>query len=381
MKERCYKAGLAISIAVVGVGLLLFVKPAKGTALSGSSFNPAHIIDDSTFFNSGTMSPTDIQSFLNSKVPVCDTYGTQPSGRAGYATRADWSIAQGIPPPYTCLKDYSVTFSSVTADAYCGAITGGTKSAANVIYDVSRACGVNPQTLLVLLQKEQTLITDDWPWPIQYRSATGYGCPDTAVCDSQYYGLFNQLYMAARQFKRYTMQPDSYNYAAGRDSYILYNPNSACGGTNITIQNKATAALYNYTPYQPNAAALANLYGTGDSCSAYGNRNFWRLFNDWFGPTSGNGYVLAISDDPNDLRQWVIYGTIKQYVPGADIKRAWNLPESPTVFSASYLNSIPTGPNLDRLFIINGGSTYYFVDNGKRYQLPTLDYFNTWNLN
>jgi hypothetical protein len=39
-------------------------------------------------------------------------------------------------------------------------------------------------------------------------------------------------------------------------NFIGYNPNSACGGTNINIQNYATAALYNYTPYQPNAAAL-----------------------------------------------------------------------------------------------------------------------------
>ena len=46
-----------------------------------------------------------------------------------------------------------------------------------------------------------------------------------------------------------------------------------CGTSSVYIQNQATAGLYNYTPYQPNAAALANLYGTGDSCSAYGNRN------------------------------------------------------------------------------------------------------------
>jgi hypothetical protein len=51
----------------------------------------------------------------------------------------------------------------------------------------------------------------------------------------------------------------------------------------LFIENSATAALYNYTPYQPNQAALNNLYGTGDGCSAYGNRNFWRIFNDWFG--------------------------------------------------------------------------------------------------
>jgi hypothetical protein len=38
-------------------------------------------------------------------------------------------------------------------------------------------------------------------------------------------------------------------------------------------------------PYQPNQAALNNLYGIGDGCSAYGNRNFWRIFTGWFGST------------------------------------------------------------------------------------------------
>src|SRR5690606_20979087 len=52
-------------------------------------------------------------------------------------------------------------------------------------------------------------------------------------------------------------------------------------------KNEATAALYNYTPYTPNAAALANLYTTGDSCSSYGNRNFWAFYTDWFGSPVG----------------------------------------------------------------------------------------------
>ncbi len=55
--------------------------------------------------------------------------------------------------------------------------------------------------------------------------------------------------------------------------------------SNVNIVNLATAALYDYTPYQPNAAALAAGYGTGDSCSSYGNRNFYLYFNDWFGTT------------------------------------------------------------------------------------------------
>ncbi len=60
---------------------------------------------------------------------------------------------------------------------------------------------------------------------------------------------------------------------------------SGCGGAPVTIKNQATASLYNYTPYQPNAASLAAYPGTGDACSAYGNRNFFFLFRKYFGST------------------------------------------------------------------------------------------------
>jgi putative cell wall-binding protein len=71
----------------------------------------------------------------------------------------------------------------------------------------------------------------------------------------------------------------------GRTTAVLYNPNSGCGSTPVYIRNSATAALYYYTPYQPNAAALKAGYGIGDSCSSYGNRNFYNYFTDWFGST------------------------------------------------------------------------------------------------
>ena len=61
----------------------------------------------------------------------------------------------------------------------------------------------------------------------------------------------------------------------------------------MTIQNTATASLYNYTPYQPNAAALAAYPGTGDACSAYGNRNFFYLFRKYFGSTGGGTSTTA----------------------------------------------------------------------------------------
>jgi Repeat of unknown function (DUF5648) len=271
---------------VVVFSSVVVLNPPRANALSGSQFNAGRIMDDFVFFNPATMSVGDIQAFLNAKVPVCDTNGSQPYGGT---TRAAYAATKGYSAPFTCLKDYRQNTIYKPAEAgLCSGFTAGNYSAAEIIYHVGHSCGINPRVLIVLLQKEQSLITDDWPWSIQYRSATGYGCPDTAPCDAEYYGFFNQVYSAARQFKRYARDANLFTYRSGRNNYIQYNPNAACGGSNVFIQNQATAGLYNYTPYQPNPSALANLYGSGDACGAYGNRNFWRMFNDWFGTTNAN---------------------------------------------------------------------------------------------
>lgn len=282
---------LSIFAIILAVCQILTVAPAS--ALSGADFNPGRIIDDSIFFQAGELDAGAIQNFLNSKVPNCDTNGTITIYDPDYSdtvTRAVYSQRRGYSTPFTCLKDYRLDTPSrdVASNNLCAAIGGGNKSAAQIIRDVAVACGINAKVLMVLLQKEQGLVTDTWPWSIQYRKATGYGCPDSAACDSTYYGFFNQVYMAALQFKRYAHSPASFNYRAGRVNTILWNPQSSCGTSGVYIENHATASLYNYTPYRPNAAALANLYGLGDSCSSYGNRNFWRFYNDWFGSTFSN---------------------------------------------------------------------------------------------
>jgi len=82
------------------------------------------------------------------------------------------------------------------------------------------------------------------------------------------------------------------NYPAYKTSFIHYHPNSGCGGQNIYITNRATSALYRYTPYIPNQAALNAGKGTGDSCSSYGNRNFYNYFTEWF----GDSRRLAVSN-------------------------------------------------------------------------------------
>ena len=157
---------------------------------------------------------------------------------------------------------------------------------------------MNPQVILVMLQKEQTLVTGRKPYSgetvdLIYRKATGLGCPDTAACDPSKYGLFNQLYGVAYWLVRYTTPPGTtgsgwtkYNwFPVGKANGVLYNPSAACGAKTITIKNSATASLYYYTPYQPNAASLAAGWGIGDGCSSYGNRNFYLYFTTWFGST------------------------------------------------------------------------------------------------
>ncbi len=249
-------------------------------ALSGSDFQAGRIIDDGMFYNGKGLMPLQIQAFLDAKVPTCDTYHARSSSPNDSGA------------PYTCLKDYRQDTWSIAGDAYCNGFSGGNKSAAEIIYEVGVSCGINQKVILITLQKEQSFITDTWPWAIQYTKATGFGCPDNPPanwpngCDPNYAGFFKQVYYGARQFKRYAQDTNIFtSYRPYRNNFIGYNPNGGCSGSNVYIQNQATSSLYIYTPYQPNAAALNNLYGTGDGCSAYGNRNFWRMFNEWFGTT------------------------------------------------------------------------------------------------
>lgn len=262
----------------------------KTSALTGSSWNAGNIISDSQFFNSQSMSTSDIQNFLNSMNSNCDTNGSQLSEFGG-GTRAQYGASVGHPAPYVCLKDYYENPTTHQNNANGGNVDGGWSSAQIIKY-ASDTYNINPKVLIILLQKEQALVTDTWPFPGQYRSATGYGCPDTAPCDAEYYGLYNQVVNAANQFQRYAKYPNNYRYKAFQNNQIQWNPESVCGESTVYIANQATAGLYNYTPYQPNGAALNNLYGTGDSCSAYGNRNFWRLYSDWFGSTQTNEIFL-----------------------------------------------------------------------------------------
>lgn len=251
------------AMACVGAFIVPLAQPDEADAASPGDWDAGYIIDDRVFYDSNAMNATDIQAFLNSKVPSCTG---------------------------NCLRNYGQPTGTIAPDAYCNGYQGaGYQTAAQIIDLVARSCGISQRAILVLLEKEQSLVTSKAPPDWAYRAATGMGCPDTAPCDPNVAGFFYQVYYGARQYEIYRLKPNSFNHRPGAWNNIRYNPNAECGTLRVFIYNQATAGLYNYTPYTPNAGALANLYGSappepdGKLCGSYGNRNFWRIFTDWFG--------------------------------------------------------------------------------------------------
>lgn len=170
-------------------------------AADAANFRPGNLISDSLFFDGSAMTAGDVRAFLQAKRPTC---------------------AVGA----TCLKDYVTATTNQPAETgLCNGYVGGpAESAVDIIAQVGQSCGVSQRVLLVLLQKEQSLVTSSAPSASQYQKATGFGCPDTSVCDAQYYGFFKQVYRAARQFKRYAASPSNYSYRAGLTNQILFKP-------------------------------------------------------------------------------------------------------------------------------------------------------------
>ena len=358
MKRRLNRlVAIATTLLLGLIGLVAIQSPAANAA-DASRFDPGLIISDSVFYDFGTMTANEIQRFLESKVPVCKANDGGP----------------------TCLRDYVMdTPEKAGEDGKCSAMPAkSNQKASQIIYDIARACGINPRVLIVLLQKEQGLIQATNPTTYMYKAATGFGCPDSdpAICGKVHTGLFNQLYKGAGQLQWYGDPRGSYTYLkVGRTANILYNPNSNCGKKPVMIKSIATTALYYYTPYTPNDAALKNLYGTGDSCSAYGNRNFWRFYTDWFGSTIGGGFLLK---GPG-AEVYLIVDNNKYLITDQDLITALK-PLGPLgTISQDYLDTFKTMGNMSRI-VKSATNQYYFVDGGSKFAFSSCQQALTFGL-
>ncbi len=250
---------MGAAVLMLTAGLVAVTPVSQATALNVNDFDPGTIITDANFYDANAMSEAEIQAFLDAKIGTCS------NGK--------------------CLNVLKQTTYSRAADrTVCGAYTGAANEpASRVIYKVQQACGISAKVILATLQKEMGLVTSKSPSDWALAHALGYACSDSSPCDSAQAGFYNQIYMGSWQFKRYST-PDIFGgFWAGQTRAIQYHPNTSCGTLTVSITNRATAALYNYTPYTPNAAALAATPGIGNSCSSYGNRNFWYYYSTWFG--------------------------------------------------------------------------------------------------
>lgn len=258
--------GIAMTITAVGVhffGQRLEVEevssPPRGPQIDLSDFRAGYLISDAVFYDYNSMDLAEIETFIREKNAGCQKNST------------------------VCLADYQEDTVDVEPSTRCRGYHGSAgESAAAIIYQTAQSCQINPQVLLVLLQKEQGLLTASGLdlTPSRYDIATGYGCPDGVNCDPQYFGFGTQVYYAAAQFQRYRQNPGQFQFRAGETNSIPFGPGGSCGAAPVFIENQATAALYNYTPYQPDQGVFQ---GTPGSCSSYGNANFFGIFKAWFG--------------------------------------------------------------------------------------------------
>ena len=201
-----------VFISLLSIGVLYCMHTvqtafASQIKIDVTSFRPGRIIDDYIFTDTSTMTVEDIQRFLESEVE---------GGQCDRNRENAYSGAYGHNGPYTCLFEFQqnietgeTNYGLFKEDGAPSDIENGL-TAAEIIWQEAQKHQINPQVLLVLLQKEQSLITDNWPWLGQYARATGYHCPDTAPCSPIAANFYKQIAGATWQFRRYLDHIDEY---------------------------------------------------------------------------------------------------------------------------------------------------------------------------
>ncbi|MBU0636694.1 MAG: hypothetical protein ABH818_00500 [Patescibacteria group bacterium] len=212
-----------------------------------NAFNPNNIISDFEILDYTSMNLNDIKKFLQNK------------------------------------NSYLTNYSCIDPDKK-------TMSVPEIIYDRAINNKISPKLILVLLQKEQSLIEDNNPNQKQLDWATGYGCPDNASCNQRWQGFWKQINSASLQFRDYMDNPHLYAYKAN-NTYTFTNPYGTINKEPVLVtpENQATAALYNYTPHVYNGnynfyklwqRYFTNNYFDGSLLQAQGEQDIWLIQNN-----------------------------------------------------------------------------------------------------
>lgn len=154
---------------------------------------------------------------------------------------------------------------------------GLVRTTAEILYRAARESLLSPKFLLALMQKEQSLVESPAPSQRDIDWATGYGVCDGCHTDdpaiSRFRGFSRQVYGAALQFREGYLADLS---ARGRtNAGIGVGIPTTIDGMLVVPANKATAALYAYTPHLE------------------GNQNFSSIWQRWFGRAYPDGIILT----------------------------------------------------------------------------------------
>ncbi len=331
--------------------LILFLMPMSVIAQTPEiNFNPSKLIDDKVFSDIQTFGGAEgIQKFLNVKNSVLANTSAEFLAKLKEPQSVD--LKTGLEDPRPNL--------------------GRLRTAAELIWDVSIQSGLNPQVILVTLNKEQGLITsaNDYNSAKLQKAldrAMGFDCPDAAGCGNLFPGFYYQLfgnydstnnrYLGAAKslMKSFTTsggRGPAVDGVTSRVGQAITLGNTMGGYENIlpeqtiTLSNNATAALYRYTPHVFN-----------------GNYNFWKFFQGWFKYPNGTLLKLATATDT-----YIIQNGVKQLVPqfvaqARVLDLSSTITVSPTEYD-SYTTDKPLGPFDNTVVQDTAGIKYVFIDN------------------
>lgn len=347
--------------AALAACVCLMSAPFQALALSvDQGFDPNKLIDDKVFSDIQTFGgASGIQKFLESKNSVLANTSPEFLARLKEPT---------IPMLKKALDDPQPNLNRL-------------RTAAELIWDASQSSGLNPQVILVTLNKEQGLIdgitasSDRLQRALDF--ALGFACPDSTGCSQNtlfpgfYYQLFGNLDSSGNRYlgtakslmKSFTTPGGRGPVGNGKvykvgDIVPLTNTLGAYDGIpeqqTVMLTNNATAALYRFTPHVYN-----------------GNYNFWKFFNSWF--KYANGTVMHVG---NDVATYIIQNGSRLLLPqfvaqarSVDMSKAITV--SPTEL-ANYPQAGVYGP-ADNTIVTVAGDTqkYVFIDNVKH---PVSDF-------
>ena len=308
------KITLSLILAIFTLSLVVLTNLANAQTEIDTKFNPNNIISDSDLLDARAMNLPDIQNFLQSKNSYLANY-IAPNNSGVMKTAAE------------------IIYDATNRNFDCSGVTlSDTPTEEEKRLKCRTITTVNPKFMLVLLQKEASLIENTSPAQARLDWATGYGCPDNWTCNPYYKGFGKQVNSASLQFLAYMQEQERYKYQAGK-TYTFTNPYGTISNEPmmVTPENKATAALYNYTPHVFN-----------------GNYNVYKLFERYF-PDSNfiatypDGTVVKVEGDPG---VWLLEKGKKRLFLNYSSFISRFKPNQIVTISTSALSAYPIGENI-----------------------------------